>query len=207
MLPVLRHDGFWYESVGPSTRPNNLKTHPQNTSQSQSGSTAYAGDGIVDAAAGETAAAEPEVFRRDTFNKFQADINRCIGEIFGKTARKIPTQTFDIAPALDVTVNGRELAKRSSVRGQFSSIMGLNDPNRGKNGTVYIQSGAWNYPNYPLDILQGAYLHEYGNILSSRYGHGDEYKFGDKAGIGKGFKDKDAGANFQRCIFPSSVKW
>jgi RHS repeat-associated protein len=59
----------------------------------------------------------PEDFRRDTFNRFLDDINR-IGEIFGKTAKKIPTQTFDIAPALDVTVNGRELAKRSDMAGR-----------------------------------------------------------------------------------------
>ena len=151
----------------------------------------------------------PEDFRRDTFNKFQADINRCIGEIFGKTAKKIATQTLDIAPALDVTVNGRDLANRSSMRGQLRSIMGLNDPSKGKHGTVYIQSGAWNYPNYPLDVLQGAYIHEYGNILSSKYGGGNENKFGDKAGIGQypWSRDFDTGANFQRCVFPSSVKW
>ena len=93
------------------------------------------------------------------------------------------------------------------MRGKLRSIMGLNDPNRGRHGTVYIQSGAWNYLNYPLDVLQGAYLHEYGNILSSKYGHGDENKFGDKAGIGRTFKDTDTGANFQRCVAPWSIHW
>jgi hypothetical protein len=136
----------------------------------------------------------PEDFRRDTFNKLQADINRCIGEIFGKTAKKIPTQTLDNAPNLDVSLNGRELAKRSSVSGSYRSILGLPDPNKGKNGTVVIHSGAWNYPNYPHDVLQGAYIHEYGNILSSKYGGGDFNKFGDKAGIeglqGQGYRRK-----------------
>lgn len=151
----------------------------------------------------------PADFRRDTFNKFQADINRCIGEIFGKTAKKIPTQTLDNAPNLDVSVNGRELAKKSSARGQFRSIMGLSDPNKGKHGTVYIQSGAWNEPGYPRDILEGAYIHEYGNILSYKYGGGNLSKFGDKEGIGKypWSKDFDTGANFQRCVSPSSVRW
>lgn len=106
-----------------------------------------------------------------------------------------------------MSVNGRELAKRSSVSGSYRSILGLPDPNKSKHGTVYIQSGAWNYPNYPLDVLQGAYIHEYGNILSYKYGGGNFNKFGDKAGIGKDFKDKDTGANFQRCVFPSSIKW
>ena len=34
-------------------------------------------------------------------------------------------------------------------------------------------------------------------------------KFGDKAGIGKypWSKDFDTGANLQRCVFPSSVRW
>jgi hypothetical protein len=151
----------------------------------------------------------PEDFRRETFNKFQADITRCIGEIFGKKAKKIPTQTLDNAPALDVSVNGRDLAKRSSVTGQFRSIMGLPDPNKGKHGTVYIQSGAWNAPDYPRDILAGSYIHEYGNILSYKYGGGNFNKFGDKAGVGQypWSKDFDTGANFQRCVFPSSVRW
>jgi YD repeat-containing protein len=152
-------------------------------------------------------AATPEDFRHDIFNKFQAIINRCIGEIFGKTAKKIPIQTRDNAPDLDVSVNGRDLAKRSAVSGSYRSIMALPDPNKGKHGTVYIQSGSWNYPNYPLDVLQGAYIHEYGNILSYKYGGNNFYKFGDKAGVGKSFKDTDTGANFQRCVFPSSVKW
>ena len=124
-------------------------------------------------------------------------------------SKKIPTQTLDIAPDLDVTVNGRDLAKRSSVRGQLRSIMGLPDANKGKHGTVYIQSGAWNELGYPRDILEGAYIHEYGNILSYKYGGGKFNKFGDKAGNGKypWSKDFDTGANFQRCVFPSSVRW
>jgi hypothetical protein len=87
--------------------------------------------------------------------------------------------------------------------------MGLPDPNKGKHGTVYIQSGAWNRAGYPRDILEGAYIHEYGNILSYKYGGGNFNKFGDKAGIGKypWSKDFDTGANFQRCVFPSSVQW
>lgn len=93
------------------------------------------------------------------------------------------------------------------MSGEYRSIMGLPDPNKGKHGTVFIQSGAWNQPGYPSDILEGAYIHEYGNILAYKFGGGNFYKFGDKAGIGKGFKDTDTGANFQRCVFPSSIKW
>ncbi|HYV09667.1 MAG TPA: hypothetical protein VE980_02060 [Pyrinomonadaceae bacterium] len=148
----------------------------------------------------------PTDFRRDTFNRFAADINKCIGEIFGKTAKKIPIQTLEVAPDLDVTVNGRELAKRSDMAKQLRSVLAIPDSKKGANGTVFIQSGAWNTADYPLDLLQGAYIHEYGNILSSRYGGGDPYKFGDKAGIGN-VKDKDTGANFQKCVFPSSVKF
>ena len=110
-------------------------------------------------------------------------------------------------PNLDVSVNGRDLANRSSVKGSYRSIMSLPDPDKGKNGTVFIQSGNWNYPNYPIDVLQGAYIHEWGNILAYRYGGGNYDKFGDKAGIGKQYKDTDTGANFQRCVFPESVKW
>jgi RHS repeat-associated protein len=148
----------------------------------------------------------PEDFRRDTFAEFAADINRCIREIFGKSAKKIPIQTLDIAPGLDVTVNGRELAKRSSMAGKLRSVMAIPDPKKGSHGTVFIQSGAWNYPGYPVDVLQGAYIHEYGNLLAYKYGGRDFYKFGDKAGVGNG-KDTDTGANFQRCVFPSSVKF
>jgi hypothetical protein len=119
--------------------------------------------------------------------------------------RRIPTQTFDIAPALDVTVNGRELAKRSDMAGRIRSVIAIPEPKKGPHGTVFIQSGAWNLPGYPLDVLQGAYIHEYGNILAYKHG-GNFYKFGDKAGVGNA-KDKDTGANFQRCVFPSSVKF
>lgn len=102
-------------------------------------------------------------------------------------------------------MDGRELAKRSDHAGKVRSVIAISDPNKGKNGTVFIQSGAWNYPDYPLDVLQGAYIHEHGNILAKKYG-GDFYKFGDKAGVGEK-KDRDTGANFQRCVFPSSVKF
>ena len=70
---------------------------------------------------------------------------------------------------------------------------------------VSMPCGAWSAKGYPLDVLQGAYIHEYGNILSLKYG-GDAYKFGDKAGVGN-VKDMDTGANFQRCVFPSSIKF
>jgi len=126
--------------------------------------------------------------------------------VFKKTAKKIPTQTLDMAPDLDVTVNGRDLAKRSDMANKLRSVLSIPDPKKGPNGTVFIQSGAWNSPDYPLDILQGAYIHEYGNILAWKYGGRDFYKFGDKAGVGNA-KDKDTGANFQKCVFPSSVKF
>jgi hypothetical protein len=142
----------------------------------------------------------PADFRRNTFNKFQADINRCIEEIFGKTAKKIPTQTLDIAPDLDVTINGRELAKRSDMAGKLRSVIAIPEPKKGPHGTVFIQSGAWNLPGYPTDVLEGAYIHEYGNILSYKYSGGNSYKFGDKAGVGN-VKDKDTGANFQSASF------
>jgi len=148
----------------------------------------------------------PADFVSEIFSKFQDDINRCIAEIFGTTAKKIPTQTVNIAPALDVTVNGRELAKRSDMAGKLRSVLAIPESKKGPHGTVFIQSGAWNLAGYPLDVLQGAYIHEYGNILSYKYGGGNPYKFGDKAGVGD-VKDKDTGANFQRCVFPSSVKF
>ena len=39
--------------------------------------------------------------------------------------------------------------------------------------------------------------------------NGNSNKFEDKAGIGKypWSKDFDTGANFQRCVFPSSIHW
>jgi len=119
---------------------------------------------------------------------------------------KIPAQTLDNAPNLDVSLSGQELAKRSSVSKTYRSILAMPSPNKGKHGTVYIASGA--FPaGYPRDVLEGAYFHEYGNILSYKYGGGNYYKFGDKGGIGGFFKDTDTGANFQKCISPSSIRW
>ena len=115
-------------------------------------------------------------------------------------------QALDMAPKLDVTVNGHDLANKSSLRGQVKSVLGLNDPSKGRHGSVYIGSQYWNYPNYPLAVLQGAYIHEYGNILAYKYRHGDEMKFGDKSGVGR-VKDKDTGANFQECVAPWSIKY
>ena len=162
--------------------------------------------GPIAVSAGPQNIRNPEDFRRDTFEKFKADINKCIQQIFGKVAKKIPEQTFALAPDLDVTFNGRQLADRSDMRGKLRSVIAIFDPKKGPNGTVYIQSGAWNLPDYPIDILEGAYIHEYGNLLSYKYGGKDPYKFGDRAGIGKS-KDRDTGANFQTCVYPTSVKF
>jgi YD repeat-containing protein len=152
----------------------------------------------------QTAARNPVDFRRDVFTKFQAEINRCIGIIFKKVANKIPTQTLDLAPDLNVSINGRELANRSHFKKKIRSVLALPDGEKGPNGTVFIQSGAWNTADYPIDVLEGAYIHEYGNILSFKYGGKNYYKFGDKAGVGI-VKDQDSGANFQRCVYPSSI--
>jgi hypothetical protein len=154
-------------------------------------------------------ARNPTDFRRDVFNKFEADINRCIGEIFKeilkKNPTKIPTQTLALAPDVDVSLNGRELANRSDFKGKVRSVISIPDPKKGTNGTVFLQSGAWNLADYPQDVLEGAYIHEYGNLLSYKVSK-DYYKFGDKAGVGEK-KDRDTGANFQRCVHPSSVKF
>jgi hypothetical protein len=92
------------------------------------------------------------------------------------------------------------------MAGKIRSVIAIHDPKMGPHGTGFIQSGAWNQAGYALDVLQGAYIHEYGNILAHKYGGGNPYRFGDKAGVGNA-KDKDTGANFQRCVFPSSVKF
>jgi hypothetical protein len=88
---------------------------------------------------------------------------------------------------------------------KLGSVISIPDPKKGTNGTVFLQSGAWNLADYPQDVLEGAYIHEYGNLLSYKVSK-DYYKFGDKAGVGEK-KDRDTGANFQRCVHPSSVKF
>lgn len=77
---------------------------------------------------------------------------------------------------------------------------GMPAPNEGPNGTVYIASEIANGSNF--NVFAGYYIHEYGNILSVKY-TGSSSLLGNRA-IGKQ-KDTDTGANFQNCVFPSSV--
>lgn len=55
--------------------------------------------------------------------------------------------------------------------------------------------------SYFIEVA-GTYLHEYGNILSVKYT--GSYLLPGNLAIG-GVKDKDTGANFQNCVFHSSV--
>jgi hypothetical protein len=45
-----------------------------------------------------------------------------------------------------------------------------------------------------------------GNVISAIELDPWGYKFGDKAGVGEK-KDRDTGANFQKCVYPSSIKF
>lgn len=150
----------------------------------------------------------PEAYKKEVLDTYLPRINACVPIIFGEMAKKIKTLTAENAPALDLSRTGKELAKRADTT--FKSVMGLNDADKGKYGTVYIASNYFDYrpdaslrPQWRAGLL-GAFFHEWGNILSAKVAGGNERKFGDPAGVGRA-KDTDTGANFQRCVDASTI--
>ena len=145
-------------------------------------------------------------FIKSVYDSKQKKMNDCIRTVFGSDASHISPQSLGNAPGLDTTQSAAKLGAQSDHPNEAAA--GLSFPNKGPNGTVAIARDYYYYgPPTPggLAYLQGIYIHELGNILSFKQ-TGSSYSYGDPNGIGRA-KDKDTGANFQNCVFPSSINF
>ncbi|MHB8527434.1 MAG: RHS repeat domain-containing protein [Candidatus Acidiferrales bacterium] len=142
---------------------------------------------------------ESRVFRR---------INNCVGKVFGAKASRVPVQTLRTAPAFNTTETEAQLGAQTNWNGVLRPNAGphraaaMPAPNEGPNGTVYIASEIASGSNFAA--FAGVYIHEYGNILSEKYI--GSYSLPWNQSIGKQ-GDTDTGANFQHCVYPSSVNF
>ena len=98
-------------------------------------------------------------------------LTKCINEVFGKDANRLPYQQLHNAPRVFTYMTGAELAARRGIKGQDR---GQTDPKdllvHPPNGAVYIAKDATTIPTeIPLSatqIIQMTYVHELGVKLA-----------------------------------------
>lgn len=143
----------------------------------------------------------PSDIKRDFYRNYQEALNRCINQVFGNDARRIPRQTLRNAPILDARLNRTQVGAISGV----PSADGSSRPFRGRHGTVYVASEVFtgNTPN-TLNAIYGTYVHELGNVLDIRLNPNvPQAQYGRTYGNPTDPDDTDTGAALERCVFGS----
>ncbi len=147
--------------------------------------------------------------------KYAAKINECIKKFNKQFGTYAPEFTLANAPEIDTSLSMAELGKKypdtlsTYTNNKGAMIAGIPDPDYGKNGKIYIAKDVWQNLNKSAGEIYGDYIHEIGNIAAYKGTLGPKsYKtWGDPKGVGRRVKDYDSGANFQKCVDASTIKF
>jgi len=147
-------------------------------------------------------------FVQDFYQDKEQKLNDCIGSIFVKDGQKVNVerQTLNNAPRVDQSRTSEQLQRMGKTEAQVQREQAEGRYTVGRNfidspfGVVLIASDYATLPIYssPEERNQTpirTYVHELGNILSSRFG-GSGKAFGDRNA-----EDPDTGQRLEDCVF------